>query len=35
VVCGRDEILSEDEKKLDTRKMLENAAESHKSSVSM
>ena len=33
VVCGRDEIHSEDEKKLDARKMLENAADSHKSTA--
>ena len=33
MVCGRDEILSEDEKKLDTRKILENRAESHKSTA--
>jgi hypothetical protein len=30
---GRDEIRSEDEKKLDARKILENAAESHKSTA--
>jgi hypothetical protein len=33
VVCGRDEIHSEDEKKLQARKMLENRAESHKSTA--
>jgi len=33
VVCGRDEILSEDEEKLEARKMLENRAESHKSTA--
>jgi hypothetical protein len=33
VVCGRDEIHSEDEKKLEARKILENAAESHKSTA--
>jgi len=33
LVCGRDEIHSEDEKKLEARKMLENRAESHKSSA--
>jgi len=33
--CGRAEIRSEDEKKLEARKILENAAESHTSGVSM
>ena len=33
VVCGRDEIRSEDEEKLEARKMLENRAESHKSTA--
>jgi hypothetical protein len=33
VVCGRDEIHSEDEEKLQARKMLENRAESHKSTA--
>lgn len=33
VVCGRDEIHSEDEKKLEARKLSKNAAESHKSTA--
>ena len=35
VVCGRDEIHSEDEEKLEARKMLENAADSHTSGAPM